>query len=145
MKVSVQHKSNTITYIVLGIAFLGLFGTALFAFSSAHESRQATEKAGQLQSELTAAGFTAPPTDQIVNVLGDDGGAVCQDPASALSRATLNAQLTNGAAGPGQRPVIADKRVVQGQALIIKVYCPEYIEEFQQVVDDLKFDDVAEA
>jgi hypothetical protein len=78
-------------------------------------------------------------------VLGDDGGAVCQDPASALSRATLNAQLTNGAAGPGQRPVIADKRVVQGQALIIKVYCPEYIEEFQQVVDDLKFDDVAEA
>ena len=52
---------------------------------------------------------------------------------SALSRATLLAQLTNGASGPGIRPVIADSRVVQGELLVIKVYCPDELEEFQTV------------
>ena len=52
-----------------------------------------------------------------MRVLGDDGGATCADPNEALSRATLLAQLTNGAAGPGIRPVIADSRVVKGQLL----------------------------
>ncbi|SNY52951.1 hypothetical protein [Paractinoplanes atraurantiacus] len=143
MKVSVQHKSNTVTYVVLGIVFLVLFGTALFAFSSAHESRQAEEKAQELQSQLSAAGMRVPTTDQIVRVLGDDGGAVCDSPGNALRRATLYGLLTNGAAGPGQRPVIADNKAVQGQLIIIKVYCPQYIEEFQEVIDDLKLDDVA--
>ncbi|MFF5078036.1 hypothetical protein ACFY36_13370 [Actinoplanes sp. NPDC000266] len=143
MNVSVKHKSNTVTYIVLGIVFLVLFGTALFAFSSAHESRQAEEKAQELQSQLSAAGMRVPATDQIVRVLGDDGGAVCDNPANALRRATLYGLLTNGAAGPGQRPVIADNRAVQGQLMIIKVYCPQYVDDFQQVIDDLKLDDVA--
>ncbi|MEU8816623.1 hypothetical protein [Actinoplanes sp. NPDC048796] len=145
MNVSVQHKSNTVTYIVLGIVFLVLFGTALFAFSSAHESRQAQEKAQELQSQLSAAGMRVPPTDQIVRVLGDDGGAVCDNPGNALRRATLYGLLTNGAAGPGQRPVIADNKAVQGQLMIIKVYCPQYVEDFQKVIDDLKLDDVAAA
>ncbi|XVV08324.1 hypothetical protein ACQP2X_26125 [Actinoplanes sp. CA-131856] len=143
MNVSVKHKSNTVTYIVLGIVFLALFGTALFAFGSAHESRQAEEKAQELQSQLSAAGMRVPTTDQIVRVLGDDGGAVCDDPGNALRRATLYGLLTNGAAGPGQRPVIADNRALQGQLIIIKVYCPQYIEDFQEVIDDLKLDDVA--
>ncbi|MEV4351522.1 hypothetical protein AB0J83_44265 [Actinoplanes sp. NPDC049596] len=143
MSVSVQRKSNTVTYIVLGIVFLVILGTALFAFSSAHESRQAEEKAQELQSQLSAAGMRVPSTDQIVRVLGDDGGPICDDPGDALRRATLYGQLTNGAAGPGQRPVIADSRVVQGQLMIIKVYCPHYADDFQKVIDDLKFDDVA--
>ncbi|GAA0468631.1 hypothetical protein Ade02nite_79590 [Paractinoplanes deccanensis] len=143
MKVSVKHKSNTVTYIVLGVAFLIMLGTALFAFGSAHESREASEKAQQLQSELSAAGLRVPTEEQIIRVLGDDGGAVCDSPGNALRRATLYGLLTNGAAGPGQRPVIADNKVVQGQLMIIKVYCPQYIEEFQEVVDDLKLEKVA--
>ncbi|MGH3506969.1 MAG: hypothetical protein ACRDO2_07170, partial [Nocardioidaceae bacterium] len=81
--------------------------------------------------------------DQIVRVLGDDGGAVCQNPNDSLSRSILLAQLANGAAGPGARPVIADSRVLQGQLLIIQIYCPDELEEFQQFVDELKTDDVA--
>ena len=65
---------------------------------------------------------------------------MCDDPNGALSRATLLAQLTNGASGPGIRPVIADSRVVQGQLLIIKVYCPDELEEFQTFVDSLNLD-----
>ena len=42
--------------------------------------------------------------------------------------------------GPGARPVIADSRVVQGQLLIIKIYCPDKLADFQEYVDDLKTD-----
>ena len=78
-----------------------------------------------------------------MRVLGDDGGATCDDPNEALSRATLLSLLANGATGPGARPVIADSRAVKGQLLIIEIYCPDELEDFQEFVDDLKTDDVA--
>ena len=37
----------------------------------------------------------------------------------------------------------ADNNILKGQLLVIKVYCPEYIEEFQEFADDLKTADVA--
>jgi len=107
MSLSVDHKSRVTTYIVLGVAFLLLTGVCLLSFRTARESQQADQKADQLIAELTSAGARAPSKDQIVSVLGDDGGAVCAAPADALSRGVLNGQMTNGAAGPGQRPVIA--------------------------------------
>lgn len=118
---------------------------ALFSFGSARETARAQEKADELVSALEAAGARAPDTDQIVRVLGDDGGATCQDPNKALSRATLLSQLANGATGPGARPVIADSRVVKGQLLIIEIYCPDELEDFAAYVDDLKTDDVADS
>jgi hypothetical protein len=39
--------------------------------------------------------------------------------------------------------VIADSRAVRGQLLIIEIYCPDELEDFQEFVDDLKTDDVA--
>ena len=114
----------------------------IFAFSSARETKRADDKADQLIEALQAAGARTADKDQIVRVLGDDGGATCDNPNDALSRATLFSLLTNGAAGPGIRPVIADSRVVKGQLLIIKVYCPDELDDFQKFVDDLKTDDV---
>jgi hypothetical protein len=116
---------------------------ALFAFSSARESKRAEEKADELIAALSDAGAQTPDRDQIVRVLGDNGGATCADPNKALSRATLYALLANGAAGPGSRPVIADGRVLKGQLLIIEIYCPDELDDFQEFVDDLKTDDVA--
>ena len=78
-----------------------------------------------------------------MRVLGDDGGATCENPNDALSRAVLLSQLANGATGPGARPVIADSRVFQGQLLIIEIYCPDELDDFQEFVDDLETDDVA--
>jgi Tfp pilus assembly protein FimT len=115
----------------------------IFAFSSARETRRAQDKADQLIAALQDAGARTPDQDQVVRVLGDDGGATCANPNKALSRATLFSLLTNGATGPGARPVIADSRVVQGQLLIMQTYCPDELEEFQKFVDDLKTDDVA--
>jgi Tfp pilus assembly protein FimT len=125
--------------VILGIMVV----VGLLAFSSARETREAQEKADQLIAAIEDAGATAPSQDQIVRVLGDDGGATCANPNDALSRAALLAQLANGASGPGARPVIADSRLLQGQLLIIEVYCPDELEEFQEFVEDLKTDDVA--
>ncbi len=125
--------------VLLGVLLLA----AVLAFRGARETAEAQEKADELIAALEGAGARTPDRDRIVRVLGDDGGATCDNPNEALSRSTLFSLLTNGAAGPGIRPVIADSRALQGQLLIIEVYCPEELEDFQQFVDDLKTDDVA--
>ena len=146
MRATVNDPDRTrrTTYIVLGVVFLLLAGVALFAFGSARSTAQAEAKADQYLAELSANGLRTPSREQVVQVLGDDGGALCNDPASALNRAGLYGTLTNGAGGPGARPVIADNKVLQGQLLAIKVYCPEELEKFTEVVDGLKYADVAQ-
>src|SRR3954454_14637714 len=79
----------------------------LFTFSSAKQSKRADEKADELIAAFEKAGaHRVPSKDQIVRVLGDDGGAVCDDPGSSLRKATLYSMMSNGAAGPGMRPVV---------------------------------------
>jgi Tfp pilus assembly protein FimT len=136
-------RERSTVYIVVAVVIGALMVIGLFTYSSAKSTRESEEKADQLIAALEDAGARAPDRDQIVRVLGDDGGAVCENPNEALSRSILLAQLANGAAGPGSRPVIADSRVLQGQLLIIEIYCPDELEEFQEFVDDLETDDVA--
>lgn len=130
-------------YIVVAVVVVILLIIGLIAFSSAKSTQQAEQKADQFIAALQAEGARTPTRDQVVRVLGDDGGATCDNPNEALSRGTLLSLLSNGASGPGMRPVIADSRVVRGQLLIIKIYCPDELEDFQQFVDDLKTSDVA--
>ena len=137
------HRERRVTWIVLGIFFLGMMIVAVSIFNSNKKNQEAVDKANQLSAELASAGLPVPELQQIYNVLGDDGGAVCTAPANALIKSILYGQLTNGAGGPGTRPVIADNKAVQGTLLIVKVYCPEEADSFQQVVDDLKTADVA--
>lgn len=132
------RRGRSVTYIVSVILLVVLAVIGLITFRAARETQQAGEKADQLISEIEAAGSTAPSREQIMRVLGDDGGAVCANPNEALSRATFLGQLMNGAGGPGARPVIADSRVVQGQLLIIEVYCPDELADFQKFVDGLE-------
>ncbi|GAA3349285.1 hypothetical protein GCM10020358_70820 [Amorphoplanes nipponensis] len=146
MRATVNDTDRTrrTTYIVLAVALLLLTGVALLMFGSARSDARAEEKADQYIAELSANGLGTPSRDRIVQVLGDDGGALCADPASALNRAALYGALTNGAGGPGARPVIADHKVLRGQLLAIKVYCPEELENFTEVVDGLTYADVAQ-
>ncbi|MEV0802893.1 hypothetical protein AB0I34_34745 [Kribbella sp. NPDC050281] len=125
--------------VILGVLLI----VGLLTFRSQKQSNEANQKADQLIAALAAAGARTPDRDQIVRVLGNDGGATCENPNNALGRAVLFTQLTNGAAGPGARPVIVDSRALKGQLLIIQIYCPDELKEFQEFVDDLKTDDVA--
>jgi Tfp pilus assembly protein FimT len=144
---TVTQKSSTnenrTVYIVAGIVVVALTIIALLTFRSGKESEQAEQKANQLITALTAAGARAPSQEQVVRLLGDDGGAVCDDPSGSLRKGLLLGQLMNGAAGPGMRPVIADKRVVRGQLLVLQIYCPDELPRFQEFVDRLNLSDTA--
>jgi hypothetical protein len=131
-------------YIVVGAISLALVILGLFLFSSAKETKDAELKADQFIAALETAGAPAPPKDEVVRVLGTDGGATCDDPNSALRRATLNSMLSNGAAGPGSRPVVFDRRYLAGQLLVLKVYCPDELPSMQEFVDGLQSGNVAE-
>ena len=138
-----ERRTRRTTWLVFTVIFVILAGLALFFYRATESTEQAREKAGQLSAEFASAGLRVPSTDQIVNLLGDDGGATCAHPNSALKKGALLGALTNGAGGPGLRPVIADNKVLQGQLLIVKVYCPEELDKFAKTVDDLNLDNVA--
>ena len=129
-------------WIVGGVALI-LVVIGLFTYSAHENNEEAQALAAELTQKLEAAGLRTPEDqDVFVQTLGTDGGAVCDNPADALGRALLIDQLGNGASFIGRRPVIADRRAVLGQALIMETYCPEELEEFRQNFDELKYDDV---
>ena len=129
-------------YWILGGVLVVLCVVGLITYSGERETAQAQEKAAELTQKLEADGLRAPDEDILVRTLGSDGGNVCDNPASALGRANLLAQLTNGASHVGQRPVIVDRRTLRGEALILETYCPEVLEEYREKFDELKTDDV---
>ena len=126
-------------YIITAVVLAVLGVIIVVMFMSASQTVEAEEKAQELIQNLEDAGVNVSMTpDQLAKVFGDDGGAVCANPNDALSRAVLFDRIANGAGGPGIRPVITDERFLQGQVLIMEVYCPDEVEEFQQFVDDLE-------
>jgi len=141
---SQSPRERTWIYIVVGAIIIVLVVLGLVLFDSAKETKEAEAKADQYIAALETVGVPAPPRDEVVRVLGSDGGATCDDPNDALSRATLKSVMSNGAAGPGMRPVIFDRRYLAGQLLILKIYCPEELPSMQSFVDKLKSGDVAQ-
>ena len=136
------ESTRRTTYIVIGAVLLVLLIVALIAFNSNKETQAAEQKADQLIATLGQAGLRAPPKDQVVRVLGDDGGVVCDDPNLALKKTIMYGLATNGAAGPGLRPVIADNRLVQGALAVIKTYCPDELPELTKTADQFKTADL---
>lgn len=142
--VSDDNGSNLVYWIVGGVV-LALVVIGLITYNSHNDDQAAQAKAQQLTQKFEQAGLPVPADqDIIVKSLGTDGGAVCDNPADALGRALFNSQLTNGAAFVGQRPIIADRRVLVGEALILQTYCPEKLQEFRDELGDYKVDDTIE-
>ena len=138
------QKHRRITYIVITVALVLLLIICFIFYRSAQSSQQAQDKANQFIAALQKADVRVVPSqEQIVRVLGDDGGAICKDPASALRKALLFSQLTNGAGGPGIRPVVVDSRIFKGELLVVQIYCPDQLPQFQQLVEKLKTAPVA--
>jgi len=131
-------------YITACVLLGGAALAAVLSFAEVRETNRARDKADELIAALSDAGVTRlPDEDTVVRLFGDDGGATCENPNEALTRATFLAQLSNGGTGPGARPVVADTRVVQGQLLVMQVYCPDEVDDFTTFVEDLKTDDHA--
>jgi hypothetical protein len=137
------RDGNRTLYWIIGGVIVVLMVVGLFTYSAKERDEESQALAAELTQKFEAAGLRTPQDqDILVRTLGNDGGAVCDNPADALGRALLLDQLANGASFVGRRPVIADRRAVLGQALIMETYCPDELEEFRQNFDDLKYDDV---
>lgn len=136
------RRHRFVLYGIVAAALVILLIVALLAWHSARSTRIAQTRADQLIAALRTVGARVPSRDQVVRVLGDDGGAVCADPNGALNKAMLQAQLVNGAGGPGTRPVVANSNAVRGETLVITIYCPDKLAGFQQFVTGLRMNDV---
>ncbi|MFH9725957.1 hypothetical protein ACH4M4_23790 [Streptomyces sp. NPDC017254] len=134
-----EHKWVYIGAIVILVALVVI---GLVQYSAVRRTSQTAAKANQLNEELAKAGYPTPETDTTERLLGTDGGAVCEDPGSALTTALQRIQqLSNGATGPGMRPVIADTKAVEVERIVLQVYCPDKVDDFDESIDDLKTDD----
>jgi hypothetical protein len=130
-------------YWLIGVVVAVLAVIGLITYSGEKKDQQAEQKAEQLTQKFAQAGLPVPQDqDIIIRSLGHDGGNVCDNPGNALGRATLYDQLANGASFVGRRPVIVDRDVVRGEALILQTYCPDKLDEYRDKIADLKFDDV---
>lgn len=136
-------KSHKLVYTVLAVVAIALLIVGLFSYSQERKDKIALEKAGQLTAAFSAAGLPVP-TDPTVftSVFGTDGGAMCEDPGAALNTALHDSSFANGAAAVGMRPILADRRVVEGERIAIGIYCPDQLDEFEEYVQDQKYDDV---
>ncbi|MFB6838031.1 hypothetical protein [Streptomyces sp. NPDC056361] len=123
------------------VILVGLVVTGLIRYHNVKTSSQTLSKANQLQEELVKAGYPSPDTDTIERLLGTDGGQVCEEPGNALKTALWKIQQSNGAAGPGMRPVISDSKAVEVERIVLQVYCPDELDDFNDALDDLKTDD----
>ena len=129
-------------YWVVGAAVVVVAVIGLIVYNTQQNNEEAQQKAEELAQKFEAAGLPVPEDlDALVNTLGTDGGAVCDDPDAALRKAILYDLLTNGASFVGRRPVIFDRRFVRGELLILETYCPDELDAFRDTIDDLKVDD----
>ena len=137
------RRQRTTIYIVVGIIVAALAVVGLFTYRAGKSTPQAEARADQFIAALTAAGVRAPAKQQVVRLLGEDGGLVCAKPTNALNKAILLSGLANGSSGPGARPIIADSRAVQGTLLVVKTYCPGELPALQKYLNGLKTAGVA--
>ncbi|MFJ8441573.1 hypothetical protein [Kitasatospora griseola] len=134
-RMATEHRWIYIGSIVLLVAFVII---GLLTYSQQKATNEAHAKAQQLSDALVAKGFRAINVQNTARALGTDGGAVCNDPNSALRQGLWRVQMANGAGGPGMRPIIADGRVLEAGAEVIKVYCPEKLADYQEQINALK-------
>jgi hypothetical protein len=127
--------------IIAVLVVLVVFGVLHYKTESTNAEAQ--QKAQQLTQQFQKAGLPVPAdVKTITESLGTDGGAVCDNPANALGKATLYSLLTNGASFVGSRPVIVDRKILLGEGLILQTYCPEKLKPYQDLLLKLKTGDV---
>ncbi|ADJ45677.1 hypothetical protein AMES_3852 [Amycolatopsis mediterranei S699] len=110
-----SRTQRMLVYLAVGIVLGGLLAAGYLVSRSARASAEAEAKADRLAVRLAQEGARSPSRDQLVKLLGTDGGAICADPGAALARAS----------GPAALPALPPETLVRVRELVIEVYCPE--------------------
>ncbi|MEV6772846.1 hypothetical protein AB0N05_29825 [Nocardia sp. NPDC051030] len=134
----VRDSVRRITYLSVAVALVAVAVAGMIVFQRHQDNEDSLRRAQVLQSRLIEAGLAAPDPQVIADALGEDGGLVCQDPDSPLIKARYDAAISNGASGPGSRPVIADRDIFTATALAIETYCPDRLAAYLQKTGTLK-------
>ncbi|MET9488366.1 hypothetical protein [Nocardia sp. NPDC006630] len=130
--------TRRLVYLSVAVVLVVIAIAGAIAFHRDRDSDIALRRAQVLQSRLIAAGFTSPEPKVIADSLGEDGGLLCQDPHSPLIKAQYQSAITNGAGGPGTRPVIADRDVFTATSIAIETYCPDKLAAYLEETGNLK-------
>jgi hypothetical protein len=127
---------------IIGIAMVVLAVAGIAVFKQGHDERVARDRADQVIALYRSHDLPVPVSRKtVIRVFGTDGGAICDNPNGALTRAIQNQQLATGG-NAGSRPIRTDRRVVTGEELILQVYCPSKLPAYQRYVDSKRFDRV---
>jgi amino acid transporter len=136
-KAPARHNRRFTRVIAAVLIILAMVG--IVDYKQGRDDRLARARADQVTSLYRAHDLTVPVSHKtVIRALGTDGGAVCDDPGAALSRALQNQQLASGG-NVGSRPIRADRRVVEGEGLILQVYCPGQLPAYERYVDSKQF------
>ena len=112
-------------------------------YKPAPNNHLAQAKAHRVEALYAAHGLTVPVDDKtLTSILGTNGGSVCASPTSALTEAMQDLSLANGGATVGIRPIRESRRVVEGEQIILQVYCPKQLPAFNEYVNAKRYDAV---
>jgi hypothetical protein len=133
----VQRELRTIGFGLLFLVILAAVVLAILYDAGDSEQEQAQQLAGELVASLDAAGLQSPDEDVAARVYGTDGGAGCRV-ADADSLSALAALATRGTGEVAARPTLVDRRFVEYQRIMLQTYCPERVDDFDDMVDGLR-------
>ena len=115
----------------------------VLVYKPAPDNHLARAKAQRVEALYAAHGLAVPVDERtLTSILGTNGGSVCANATSALSKAAQDVSLANGGATVGIRPIRADRTVVEGEQIILQVYCPEKLPAFDKYVNAKRYDAV---
>jgi hypothetical protein len=143
-EVKENPKERYWIYGILGAVFGALIVWGVIAFEQERDDEESQAKAEELSEVLAARDIQPPDEDIIVRLLGTDGGRVCELTDEELTEAVLKHDLyANGASGPGMRPAgPVDEDLFRGALAVAEVYCPDKLEDLQELADDFDFENV---
>jgi hypothetical protein len=133
-----RDTERVVMYVAIALVLVILATVGVFRYHYRAETRAAIDKATQLEAKWRVLGLAVPEQDVLVRLYGTDGGVLCTITPDRVTKALYLIQMSNGAAGPGQRPVIVPEKAIAAGRAMLEVYCPERLDAFDSIVSGLK-------
>ena len=128
-----RHRANAWA---VGAVLVVLAAVGVAIYKQGQNDGLARDRAAQVVALFRSHDLPTPVDRKtVIDVLGSTGGPVCADPGGSLSKALKDQSLNNGAATVGSRPIRADRLVVEGEDLVIQVYCPTNLPAYRAYID----------
>jgi glutamate:GABA antiporter len=137
-----RRRNRAVVWAIAALLLI-LAVVLVLVYKPAPNNHLAQAKAHRVEALYAAHGLTVPVDDKtLTSILGTNGGSVCASPTSALTKAMQDLSLANGGATVGIRPIRESRRVVEGEQIILQVYCPKQLPAFSKYVNAKRYDAV---